>query len=189
MDWNLRWNIHINDMVMRLRSIIFKINKLNKILPKELMCAVYNALDKSIFQYGLIVRGGCTDNALRPLITQQNLTVRICPNKKNLVGSSVSNYKELKTLPIRFLYKQFAILWVSKQINFLHIDKRKSRAYDVRVNYTKKNFGKHFLDYLGLTYLNAMPLFLKKKIFFIVNKKSNYLINKNSIVKWLLSEL
>lgn len=48
-DWNLRWSICISDLVMNLRSATFKIYKLNKILPKEFMCTVYNALNKSIF--------------------------------------------------------------------------------------------------------------------------------------------
>lgn len=31
-DWNLRWKIHIKNLVMRLRSIIFKLFKPNKLL-------------------------------------------------------------------------------------------------------------------------------------------------------------
>lgn len=56
----------------------------------------------------------------------------------------------------------------------------------------KKDFEKNVLDYLGSTYFNAMPIttFLEKKnIFFNVNKKTNYIINKNSLVKWLISKI
>jgi len=70
-DSNLRWNIHIDNTVMRLRSVIFKFYKLNKILPMEVMRTVYEALYKSIMQYGLIIWGGCADKAIRPLIVQQ----------------------------------------------------------------------------------------------------------------------
>jgi len=42
-DSNLRWNIHIN-IVMRLRSVVFKFYKLNKILPVEVVRTVYEAL-------------------------------------------------------------------------------------------------------------------------------------------------
>jgi len=34
-DWNLRWKIHIEYFVMRLRSITFKLNKPNKHLNTE----------------------------------------------------------------------------------------------------------------------------------------------------------
>lgn len=76
----------------------------------------YNALYKSIFQYGLIIWGGCADNAMRSLISQQSQVVRICLNLSDLKGSSVFNYKVLKVLSIRSLYKQFAILSVSTKI-------------------------------------------------------------------------
>lgn len=78
---------------MRLRPVIFKTYKLNKIVPKEFMCTVYNALYKSIFQYGLIVWEGYADNAMRFFIIQQNRAVRISPHKNVLTESSVSNYK------------------------------------------------------------------------------------------------
>jgi len=37
-DLNLRWNVHINNIVMCLRSVIFKFYKLNKILPMDTYC-------------------------------------------------------------------------------------------------------------------------------------------------------
>lgn len=136
-------------------------------------------------QYGLIVWRGCADNAMKPLITQQNQAIRICLNKYDLKDSSVSNYKKLKVFPIRFLYKQFTILIsVSKNIS-----KRECRAYDLQVEYIKKFTGKHFLDFLRPSNFNAMPLYLKQCIFNNANKISNYIVNKNSIVNWLFSKL
>lgn len=47
-DLNLRWNIHIDNAVMRLRLVIFKLYKLNKILnkilPMKVMRTVYEDL-------------------------------------------------------------------------------------------------------------------------------------------------
>jgi len=99
-DWNLRWAIHIEDLVMRLRSIIFKFYKLNKTLPLDVMRTVYESLYKSIMQYGLIVWGGCADNAMKPLLVQQNLAIRICMNKKEIHGSTSLNYKFFRVLPV-----------------------------------------------------------------------------------------
>jgi len=65
-------------------------------------------------QYGLIIWGGCADNAIKPLKVQQNLAVRICLDKKERQGSS-SNYKICKVLLIKSLYKLFAIVNVCKQ--------------------------------------------------------------------------
>lgn len=73
---------------MHLKSKIFKFYKLNRILPIEVICTVYESLYtiKSIMQYGLIIWGGCADNVIRPLIMQQNLAVKICLNKKEIQG-------------------------------------------------------------------------------------------------------
>lgn len=97
-----------------------------------------------------------------------NQAVRICQNKNNSITFLIFYYKELKALPNRILNKQFTILSVSKKNNFFHIDKREIRAYDVHVNYTKTNFGKHFLDCLDPTYFNAVLMFKKKKTFSVI---------------------
>jgi len=108
-------------MSILLRSAIFKMYKLNKILSKETICTVYyNALYKSIFKYGLIVWGGCSEYAISYLLTQQNLAVRIFLNKNVLIGSSVSNYKELSVLPVGLLYKQFMPYYIFLKILDLH---------------------------------------------------------------------
>lgn len=39
---------------------------------------------------------------------------------------------------------------------YLYDKNRDSRAYGIKVVYTKKNFGKHFPDYLGPRYFNKM---------------------------------
>lgn len=41
-------DIHIENLIMRLRSIIFKFYKLNKIVPLDVMCTVYESLYKYI---------------------------------------------------------------------------------------------------------------------------------------------
>lgn len=88
------------------------------------------------------------------------------------------------------MYKQFAILNISKNTNIINVNKRENRAYDIQMDYTKKKIiGKQFIDYLGPSYFNEIPLHLKKDIYQNVYKNSNYIINKKSIVNWLLGEL
>jgi len=41
-------------------------------------------------------------------------------------------------------------------------------AFDVKVFYCKKSFGQHFVDYLGPNYYNAMPLHIKKLIYYSI---------------------
>jgi len=86
-DWNLRWKFHTENVVMRLRSVIIKL------LPTEIMYTVYNHSISRFFQYGFLVWGGSSDNAIKPLMIQQNHTVRSCLRKKELYGSTSINYK------------------------------------------------------------------------------------------------
>lgn len=44
----------ITDMVMSLRSIMFKMYELNKMLSRANMYTVYNTLNKSIFHYNVL---------------------------------------------------------------------------------------------------------------------------------------
>jgi len=55
----------------------------------------------------------CVDSAIKSLLVQQNLTVRICMNEKEIHGLTSLNYKSCKVLPVWDLYKLSAILFVS----------------------------------------------------------------------------
>lgn len=68
---------------------------MNTCLPIGVMRTVYVALYESIVQYGLIVRGKCTENAITLLIVQQNLAVRIqCLDKKKYI-IKLQNFKNV----------------------------------------------------------------------------------------------
>lgn len=67
-------------------------------------------------------------------------------------------------------------------------NRRENRSYDMQVNYTNKSIGKKFVDYLGLTNFNSLPLYLKKYISSNVNK-NNYITNKKAIANYLFLEL
>jgi hypothetical protein len=43
--------------------------------------------------------------------------VRICLNKFTLEGSTKANYKKLVVLPVKFLYKKIAIMYLVKKFN------------------------------------------------------------------------
>jgi len=110
--WNLRWKIHIKNVVMRLRSITFKLFKLYKFLSTEILYIVYNVLYKSIFQYSLLVWGGCSDNSIKPLDIQQNHAIRICLKKNELYGSTSLNYKELPVIPTGQIFIQSVLHYI-----------------------------------------------------------------------------
>ena len=162
-DYNMRWNMHVLNIITRLMTITFKLYSLNKIISNDTMRIVYMSLYQSICQYGIIVWGGTTDNILNPLYTQQNNAVRTCLNKKNKSGSTKNNYVELNVLPISLLYKKFAICHTLKKYsppNDIR-NKRETIAYDIKINYPKKNIGQKFIDYLGPKLFNTLNFNVK----------------------------
>lgn len=111
------------------RSIISKLFKLNKLLPMYIIRIVNNALHKSIFQHGLLVWCGCTNNTIRPLEIQQNPTIRIFLNKKELCRSTATNYKVLKVLPVRYPYNKFSIMFRIDKFSIQKNNGRKNKSY------------------------------------------------------------
>jgi hypothetical protein len=152
------------------------------------MRIIYFALYQSIYQYGLLVWGGLAKNILNTLQMNQNNIVRICLNKCTLEGSTKNNYRVLGVLPIKYLYKKLAFMFVFKRnikdiSNSFFKNKRTNRVYDIRVKYAFKSCGQSFVDYLGPTYFNSMPFEFKQKI------HCNHANVKNIIYKYLFLEL
>lgn len=81
------------------------------------MRIIYQALCWSVIQHGLLVWGECATYVLRPLEVQHNLIVRICQDKRVIKDSAAQNYKQLKVFLVKFLCKQFFILFWSCQIS------------------------------------------------------------------------
>jgi len=140
--------------------------ELNKILPIEMICTVYNVTYKLVFQYGLITWGSCAGNEIRlPLKIQQNQVVSIWLNKKNLNGSTAaSKYKDLK-VDYQSGYCTNNSPYYVRKIKGLNMQKSVKIAYDIKVDYAIKNVGKHFPDYLSPSNFNKMPMQLKKYIY------------------------
>lgn len=168
-DKHLRWTLHINYLIKRLRIAVHHFYKLQSILPKDTIRTVYMSFYQAVFQYGIRIWGGTTENVLKPLKLQQNKMIRVCLGKHSLEGSTLKNYQELKVLPVKLIYKKFAILWVVKNINNWFnkttIDlKRMDRAYNATVSYTNTSFGQRFLDYQGPICFNSLESDEKKCI-------------------------
>ncbi|KAF0707786.1 neuroblastoma-amplified sequence-like [Aphis craccivora] len=67
-DKHMKWNLHINNLLMRLRILSHSFYKFREILLMHVFCTVYLALYQAIIQYGLLIWGGLSANALEPLL-------------------------------------------------------------------------------------------------------------------------
>jgi len=103
-DKILRWNWHVNNLVIKLRSLTPSFYNLWNVIPINTMRLVHLSIYQAIFRFGLLVWGGLNDNALYPLINQQKQILRICLRKGTLENSSKENFKTFNVLPVKLLY-------------------------------------------------------------------------------------
>lgn len=60
-------------------------------------------------------------------------------------------------------------------------NKREHRAYDAKIGFCDKFFGQRFVNYLGPTFYNTLPVDIKRDV---VQNNSKV---KKSVYKWILS--
>jgi len=53
----MKWQLHVNKIVMRLRTLTFSFSKLRAFLPVQSMQIIYLSSFQAIFQYGSLVCG------------------------------------------------------------------------------------------------------------------------------------
>lgn len=109
----------------------------------------------------------------------------MCIDKNTSGKSTKFNYKDFGVIPGNLLYKKFVIIFVMKKlpksnnINSIH-----NRIYNISINYTSKNTGQRFIDYLRPTFFSSMPFNINKTM------RSNHKLNhKITVSYWLLQEL
>ncbi|KAE9528893.1 hypothetical protein AGLY_012468 [Aphis glycines] len=126
-DKNLRWNLHIRNLIGKLRSITYKFHKLKGLVPKQTMRVIYFALYQSIFQYGMLYS------------LQGSLQIKI-------IGSWEFYRQDfsIKKIAILFTYKRF-----SQDKDYKLLDcKRENIKYNIPVRYSYKSFGQSFEESL-----------------------------------------
>lgn len=83
---NLRWNLHVNNLITRLHSLTSNFYNLHYVIPIHILCIGYLAIYQTMFQYGLLVWGGLIENDLYPSIIQQKQFLHnICTFKEGYV--------------------------------------------------------------------------------------------------------
>lgn len=103
LDCNLKWDLHINYVMKKLRSILYKFKRLKDILPVEQMRTIYFALVESHLRYGINAWGGALKTHLFPLEVMQKRFLKLV-YKKDATYSSDALFSEAKVMDVRQLY-------------------------------------------------------------------------------------
>lgn len=126
-DQHLKWNNHIEYIIVKLRQLTYFFIIAKKILNKQLIRITYFAMAQSLIQYGLIAWGGCNTTLKCNLSIRQKNLIKIILNKQKTFPSS-ELYKILRVLDIDNLYKKQAICFIFKN-NLFNI---KNLTYNFR---------------------------------------------------------
>ena len=185
-DQHLKWNLHINSLVKKLRYALHKFYSLRYILSLSNLKMVYHATVQSIIQYGITGWGGAYDVHISKIITMQNTILKIMLKKPTRYPTRLV-YEESGVLQTKKLYAKFVIKHI--HINFhpsktLNINqkrpntrsKTKKNAMLDRVN---KGLTQRHTYYLGPKLYNLLPLNIR-------HTKSTKSFN-HSCNHWLMS--
>ena len=81
-DCNMKWDLHVKDLIKKTKFFLFIFHKLKWIVDKKTLKIIYNALFESIINYGIIAWGGCYKNAITKLVAIQNKLINVI-NEQN----------------------------------------------------------------------------------------------------------
>jgi Reverse transcriptase (RNA-dependent DNA polymerase) len=187
-DKNLKWDEHITSTIKKIRNILFVFYRLRNILCRRTMFTIYNALAKSVFQYGIIAWGACAKTKIEKLRIAQKQVIKIILIKPKRF-STVETFQQSKLLDISQLFIQKALMhlhsnftfhknrWRYTQDNIQAACTRSFNQYNIQIPIRKTTIGQQNLDFIGARIYNQLPI--------DVRKTSNKTSFKRALANWI----
>lgn len=159
LDCHMRWNLHVDFLIKKLRSILYKYKYLAKFLSFHHRKILYHSLVEPHLMYGILSWGRLGTTYLKKLEVTQKRFLRIltsndyrCPTDRLFSESCVYDLRQI-------FYFQVCIKQYSSQENLL----LPAHSYSTRMKHryihplVKKTLGQRSLRYLGPKALNSLP--------------------------------
>lgn len=187
-DQHLKFTVHIDYVVKRLKKLVHRFYTLRNILRKNILLIIYSSLVESLLNYGITVWGATYKTSLRPLQVTQNYIIRAM-YKIDSRRSVKSVYVENCLLDIKGLY----IVAVMKLMHKVKDDLTKtSHCYSTRRNESEfytydrvvKTVCQKSIHFNGVKLYNTLPPEIKTLTNqkFKVKIKQYVVINYNHLV-------
>lgn len=138
-DSHLKWNTQIETTTSKIRYVPFIMKKLKSFFDINTLIMIYNALFKSISNYGIVTWGEAYEYSKKSLQNLQKYTLKIIYNKPKIYPS-IKLFQETSILPLEKAFKMRAILQLIKEKNYEFIKSRTRQAsnFNVKLNRCKK---------------------------------------------------
>ncbi len=158
MDNSLRWDLHINELVQKIRGLLSRFSYLRDFLSTEQMRILYMSLVQSHLTYGILGWGGVSEVHLRKLNTIQKWFIKIIFGKDRTYPTN-DLFSESKTLDLRQLYCLEILKNIKKEKITFNIGqnastRRHALAYPT---ISHKTHGQRSLKYYSPRLYNMLP--------------------------------
>lgn len=179
LDKNLKWNLHTDTLVKKLRTFISKFKYLVGILSSRQLKILYHSFIESQLSYGIIAWGSLHKCYLKNLETVQKWILKVIHQKKKNYPSD-DLFKEAMVLDIRQLYSLNVLLRQPRHdyISFLdHHYSTRNKFNICRKAKCRKAIGQRSYIYQGQKLYDVLPPSIKE----IANSYSY----KRKVKQWL----
>nr|CAH7738545.1 unnamed protein product [Callosobruchus chinensis] len=183
-DCHLRWDVHIKNLVIKLRSLLGTFKLCRGFCNLTQLKILYNALVQSHMYYGIVIWGGAANCYLKKLEVVQKWILKTIYNK-NITYPSDILYNESGVLDPKQLYCKSMLLKFYKDRTTIPVvsHKYKTRFRDsknIEVPLMNKLVGQSCFLYLYPKVYNNVPARIKS-----IHSYSKF---KYEIKKWIAAE-
>lgn len=165
-DTYLKWDIHIEILIKKLRGILFRFKLLKQVLDIKNLRIMYHGLVQSLLEYGIIAWGSVKSTYLKKLEVIQKRFLKLMFNKKCTYPTDLL-YEEAKICSLSQLYFKNLALSQYKYKDKLKMAEHqyitRSRTNEVKeITRAKKKIGQKTFTGLGPRIYNMIPMEIRK---------------------------
>lgn len=180
-DEHLRWEKHVNNLVRKLRGLLYKFRYLKEVLDRKQLTILYYSLVQSQLSYGIIGWGGVTNNHLNGLEVIQKWFLKIIHGKKRTYPSE-ELYREARVFDIRqlFCYSICLELYKCRHLVTFKTHRYSTRFRDILCEKQRvhKTIGERSYNYLILRLHDVLPEYIRNA--------TNIQVYKKRVKQWIL---
>lgn len=183
-DSQLTWNAHLINTKKVVISAIRQFYNIRQLCPPSILRNLYHAIVESILMYGISSWGGVYFSHIKDLYIAQKRIVKVIYRRPRLTPT-VPLFRELKLLPLRYLYVYKVLKMFFLRSNSFH--NRITRTYNTRNPNVFAGFPCHsekcrrFYLYMAPYWFHMLPKSLKA-----LNSECKHIFYRETRI-WLLN--
>ena len=164
---NLKWSLHVNNILEKISKGIAVLRKVRKYLNKDALLSIYYSFIYPYIQRGLIIWANDTKSNMVDILKKQKQVVRIIAGIKYR-EHTVPYFKKFEILPLDLLYKQQLIILMYNVFHQRcpdHISKLFKLNREVNINTKTRQADDYFIPTAKLKTTINSPIIQASKLY------------------------